>query len=236
MNAVALAALGLVKSYGTGALAEPVLRGVSLTLRAGETAVLLGPSGSGKTTLLSILGCLLTPNSGELHVGGARVALGNATARTELRRTRLGFVFQQAQLLPFLSIRENLTLVAENAGLTHTDAGDRASASLARLGLDAHREKLPGQLSGGQRQRVAIARALLHRPPVILADEPTAALDWEHGRAVADLLVAQSRDAHAALLVVTHDTRLVSRFDRVFVMNAGRLDETSKEAFTHHAA
>ena len=236
MNPVALEAVGLEKSYGTGALAEPVLRGVSLALHAGETAVLLGPSGSGKTTLLSILGCLLTPDAGELHVGGARVPLDDATARTELRRTRLGFVFQQAQLLPFLSIRENLTLVAENAGLTHADADNRASASLARLGLDVHREKLPGQLSGGQRQRVAIARALIHRPPVILADEPTAALDWEHGRAVADLLVAQAREAHAALLVVTHDTRLVPRFDRVFVMNAGRLDETSKEAFTHHAA
>lgn len=235
MTAPALEARDLTKCYGAGPLAEPVLRGVSLALHAGESAVLLGPSGSGKTTLLSILGCLLTPDSGELSVNGARVDLADPAARTELRRTRLGFVFQQAQLLPFLTIAENLTLVAENAGLPHAEACARARESLAHLGLTKHLTKRPGQLSGGQRQRVAIARALLHRPPVILADEPTAALDRENGRAVAELLVAQSRESRAGLLVVTHDIRLVTHFDRVLVMDAGRLTETTKESCVHHA-
>jgi ABC-type lipoprotein export system ATPase subunit len=228
MNA-ALQATAIVKSYGDGAGAETVLRGVSLTLRAGETGVLLGPSGSGKTTLLSILGCLLAPDAGELRIGGERVAMDDVAARTELRRTRLGFVFQSAQLLPFLSIEENLVTVAENAGLPPEAARVQARDALQRLELVAHGAKRPGQLSGGQRQRVAIARALLHRPPVILADEPTAALDWARGAAVADWLVAQARTAGAALLVVTHDRRLVPRFDRVFAMHEGRLEEKNHD-------
>jgi len=215
-------------TYGSGELSEAVLEGVTLDVCAGEACVLLGPSGSGKTTLLSIIGCLLTPSGGELTLAGARVPFGEAERLGALRREKLGFVFQHAQLLPFLNAEQNVALVGENAGLTRAAAQARAAELLEHLGMAAARTKMPGQLSGGQRQRVAIARALVHRPPIVLADEPTAALDWQHGQTVAQLLVEQTRAAGAALVVVTHDQRLVPRFDRVFAMEQGRLREEGR--------
>lgn len=228
-----LQAEALTKSYGEGALAEPVLRGASLTLAAGETAVLLGPSGSGKTTLLSILGGLLAPTGGTLALAGRPVDFSDPEHLGELRRTHLGFVFQHAQLLPFLTVEENLALVARNAGMTARAVAARIATLLDQLGLSALRDKRPGQLSGGQRQRVAIARALLHEPAVVLADEPTAALDWTHGSGVIDLLVTQARQAGSALLVVTHDTRLIPRFDRVFAMAQGCLVQPTSTDASH---
>ncbi len=225
---VALSCLKLAKHYGEGDLTEPVLNDVTLHIQQGEACVLLGPSGSGKTTLLSILGCLLTPSGGELTLAGVRVPFGESERLGTLRREKLGFVFQHAQLLPFLNAEQNVALVGENAGLTRAAAQARAAELLAHLGMEAARTKLPGQLSGGQRQRVAIARALVHRPPIVLADEPTAALDWQHGQTVAQLLVEQTRAAGAALVVVTHDQRLVPRFDRVFTMDQGQLREEGR--------
>ena len=224
----ALCCRELRMTYGTGELSEVVLEGVSLEVCTGEACVLLGPSGSGKTTLLSIIGCLLTPSGGELTLAGVRVPFGEAERLGALRREKLGFVFQHAQLLPFLNAEQNVALVGENAGLTRAAAQVRAAELLEHLGMEAARTKLPGQLSGGQRQRVAIARALVHRPPIVLADEPTAALDWQHGQTVAQLLVEQTRAAGAALVVVTHDQRLVPRFDRVFTMDQGRLREEGR--------
>ncbi len=213
---------GIRKSYGD----QVVLAGVDLTLAAADSVLLLGPSGSGKSTLLAILGGLLAPDAGVLRVDGRAMPYTDRTALCELRRTDLGFVFQQAQLLPFLSLRGNLEIVAENAGLSSRETQERVQELLERLELAAHQRKLPGQLSGGQRQRVAIARALVHRPRVVLADEPTAALDWRHGTRVADLLVEQSRQAGTALVVVTHDLRLVPMFQRVYTLNGGCLEES----------
>ena len=222
---VALSCLKLAKHYGEGDLAEPVLCEVSLELHSGEVCVLLGPSGSGKTTLLSILGCLLTPSGGELHIAGERVDFTSPRGLGDLRRTRLGFVFQHAQLLPFLTVEENLRVVGRNAGLADGALKVRVEMLLTRLGLDAMHAKKPAHLSGGQRQRVAIARAMLHQPSILLADEPTAALDWHNGENVVDMLIKQAREASAALIVVTHDTRLLPKFDRVFSIEDGRVQE-----------
>jgi putative ABC transport system ATP-binding protein len=186
--------------------------------------VLLGPSGSGKTTLLSILGCLLPPSAGELWLRGQRVR-HEAGVLAELRRRHLGFVFQHAQLLPFLTLEENVRLPGRNAGLREAEVSGRVKELVRRLDVAGLGQKLPAQASGGQRQRIAIARALVHRPAVILADEPTAALDWQHGEQVVRLLTEQARRDGAALLTVTHDTRLVPLFERVFVLDAGRLSE-----------
>ncbi len=215
----------LAKTYGSGSLAEPVLRDVSLSLRVGQTCVLLGPSGSGKTTLLSLLGCLLSPTAGELCIGGTPVRHGDGSRLTEVRRRHVGFVFQHAQLLPFLTLEENVRLIGRNAGLREPELGRRVGELLARLDLEAVKHKRPGQTSGGQQQRAAVARALVHRPAIILADEPTAALDWQRGEEVVRLLTGQARRDGAALVAVTHDTRLVDLFDRVLRLDEGRLCE-----------
>jgi putative ABC transport system ATP-binding protein len=180
-------------TYGRGEVAEPVLLGVSASFAAGEACVLMGPSGSGKTTLLSILGCMLRPTDGNLIVCGQSVDWRTPKLLTHFRRVHLGFVFQHAQLLPFLSVAENLEAVSRNAGLSAQGLADRIEELLDRLGIAAMRHKKPDHLSGGQRQRVAIARAVLHRPSILLADEPTAALDWHQGEQAVQLLVEQAR-------------------------------------------
>ncbi|WP_333874720.1 ABC transporter ATP-binding protein [Methylobacter sp.] len=221
---IACRAIG--KTYGEGELAETVLRGVDLQVNGGEACILLGPSGSGKTTLLSIIGCLSTPSSGTLELMGKPVDFSRNDECVRIRRHALGFVFQQAQLLPFLTAQQNVILTAENTGLSTTAAEQRCAELFRQLDIDKMAHKKPGLLSGGQRQRVAISRALIHKPAIVLADEPTAALDWRHGQAVIDLLIEQTRDVGAALVVVCHDQRLVPRFDRVFTVDNGRVIES----------
>lgn len=219
----ALACHYLSKTYGRGDLAETALSGVSLECQRGEACVLLGPSGSGKTTLLSILGCLLSPTSGKVEIEGQQVPHGQPGKLIALRRHKIGFVFQHAQLLPFLNVERNLSVVARNAGLSRRDISLRIGELTETLGIAPYRHRKPAELSGGQRQRVAIARALLHRPPILLADEPTAALDWENGQAAIRLLIEQARAENSLLIVVTHDMRLVPLFDRVIRMESGRV-------------
>lgn len=220
---------GVHHTFGRGELAEPVLRGVSASFAAGEACVLMGPSGSGKTTLLSILGCMLRPTAGELRVCGERIDWRSPSGLTRARRDRLGFVFQHAQLLPFLTVRENLLVVGRNAGLTCAALGRRVQDLLERLGVAPTQHKKPDQLSGGQRQRVAVARAVLNRPPVLLADEPTAALDWQHGQEAVRLLVEQAQAEGAMLLTVTHDARLLPLFARRLRVSGGQLFEGAPE-------
>jgi ABC-type lipoprotein export system ATPase subunit len=215
-------------TYGRGDVAESVLLGVSASFAAGEVCVLMGPSGSGKTTLLSILGCMLKPTSGELKVCGESMDWRSPRRLTHFRRVHLGFVFQHAQLFPFLTVAENLEVVGRNAGLSAKVLATRIEELLERLGIGAMRHKKPDHLSGGQRQRVAIARAVLHRPAILLADEPTAALDWHHGEAAVRLLVEQAKAEGSMLLTVTHDARLLPMFGRVLRIEGGRLSEESR--------
>lgn len=222
----ALECRGIGKSYGAGELAERVLADIDLRFERGEASLLLGPSGSGKTTLLSILGCLLAPSQGQLLIDGAPVDFSRKAGLTEVRRQKLGFIFQHAQLLPFMTVAENLRVCGMNAGLPADELDARLDGLVARLDLQGHRGKYPAQLSGGQRQRVAIARALLHQPAIVLADEPTAALDWNHGKVVVELLLEQVRSERAVLVVVTHDTRLVPLFDRILRIGDGRISDS----------
>ena len=217
----------LHRVFGQGNLAEEVLCGVSVAFQRGETCVLMGPSGSGKTTLLSILGCLLSPTAGQVLLDGQKVNHGSPTVLARLRRDKIGFVFQHAQLLPFLTVAENLEIVGRNAGLPVREVGWRTDDLLARLGIEVLRARQPHELSGGQRQRVAIARALLHRPPIVLADEPTASLDWQQGEAAVRLLVEQAEAVGAMVLAVTHDVRLLPFFQRHLRLSEGRLEEGS---------
>lgn len=225
---------GISKDYGNGDIVEHVLKRVDLQFYKGQASVLIGPSGSGKTTLLSILGCLLAPTEGQLVITGAAVNFADKSSLTEVRRQKLGFIFQHAQLLPFMTIEENLAIVGRNAGMNEADIQQRLDKLLDRLQLQAMRRKHPSQLSGGQRQRVAIARALLHRPSIVLADEPTAALDWQTGKTVVELLLEQARLEQAVLVVVTHDTRMLPLFDRILSMADGQVTELQQTAATEN--
>ncbi len=211
------------KVFGSGEVAVTAVDGVSFRLAAGELVALIGPSGSGKTTLLSLLGALLTPTSGTVRVGGVDLAELDDARRTAFRASELGFVFQTAALVPFLTAIENVALVGTFAGGSKRTARERAGDLLSDLGLAARLDHRPAELSGGEQQRVAIARALLNDPGVLLADEPTAHLDGERGEQVIDLLAEVVHDGQRAGLVVTHDQRIAAHADRTVRIEDGRL-------------
>jgi putative ABC transport system ATP-binding protein len=217
-----VAVRGLEKVLGTGASQVKALKGIDLDLMAGELTLLMGPSGSGKTTLLSILGCILTPTEGELFVAGASTKGLDSDGLAHLRRTTVGLVFQSYNLFPTLTAAENIMLALDVRGAKR---GTRslADAALAEVGLSHRRDAYPGQMSGGEKQRVAIARALAGRPAVILADEPTAALDGENGRAVMELLAQAAKDPSRTVLVVTHDHRTLRYANRILRIEDGHL-------------
>jgi putative ABC transport system ATP-binding protein len=213
------------KSFGTGRARQLVLDDVSLSFDRAQLCALLGPSGSGKTTLLSILGCLLSPSSGDLTIQGSPVSFRQPGELVRLRRSTIGFVFQHSQLLPFLTIEENLLIVARNLGLDRRERRRRASELLDELGLTHIRGRPPDEASGGERQRVAVARAVLNRPPIVLADEPTASLDWVNGQRVMELLVRLATEARSLLLVVSHDPRILPFVERVIRVDSGKVGE-----------
>lgn len=220
-----LECLGIGKTYCSGPLDETVLRDVSLSMRSGENYAVVGPSGSGKTTLLSILGTLLTPTTGSVKIQGRPVDFHSQEALLEMRRNVIGFVFQQAKLLPFLTIEENLRVFGKNCGLAGKSLDERIGSVADSLGIGNLLPKRPKQVSGGQRQRAAIARAVLHRPAIILADEPTASLDWNTGQLAVDLLLKQAKKERALLVAVTHDMRLAAMFERVLTIDSGSVVE-----------
>ncbi|CAH1653049.1 ABC transporter [Hyphomicrobiales bacterium] len=216
---------GVAKHFGEGETRVDALRAVDLTVRAGEVIALLGPSGSGKTTLLNIIGCILAPSAGRVVLDGEPVFDGR-WLRRDLRRLRLdkiGFIFQAHNLLPFLTAEENVAVVLDLAGLPTEEGRARARELLDYLEV-GHRAKVkPALLSGGEAQRVAIARALANRPRIILADEPTAALDSKRAGLVMDLLRKLAVEQEACIVTVTHDEKIFDRFDRLIHLRDGRL-------------
>jgi putative ABC transport system ATP-binding protein len=223
MTANAAAARNIVMEFPNGAEKTRVLHQVGLEIPFGRMTFLIGPSGSGKTTMLSILSGTLTPTGGEIEVMGERLDKMKPSDLVKFRRRRIGFIFQQYNLLATLTAEENAAIPLIADGVAWEKATAKARDLLAHLGLGGHEKKLPRQLSGGQQQRVAIARALVHEPALVVCDEPTAALDALAGKAVMELLDEASDDATRAVLVVTHDDRIYSFADRILEMEDGRI-------------
>ena len=216
-------AVNLAKDLGSGAAKVAALKGVTLTLKAGELTLLMGPSGSGKTTLLSILGCILTPTDGTVRLCGHSTAGLSAEALALLRRDHVGFVFQSFHLFPTLSAIDNVRLALDVRGVGSRVAKAGCREALERVGLANKTKAFPHELSGGEQQRVAIARAIVGKPSVILADEPTAALDGENGRAIMTIIADIARQEGHAVLIVTHDPRLLPFADRIVQIEDGRI-------------
>ncbi len=222
-SAPALELKDVRRSFLQGTETLHVLRGANLSVARGEVVALVGPSGAGKSTFLQIAGLLERPDSGEVRVNGENCGHFSDDKRTELRRTRLGFVYQFHHLLPEFSALENIVLPQLIAGRSKSDARDRAAELLATMGLAARADHRPGQLSGGEQQRVAIARALANKPAVLLADEPTGNLDLDTSDFVFSELVAVARKQGLAALIVTHNPALAARMDRMVRLDHGVL-------------
>lgn len=223
------------KTYTRGGVDTPVLNGCSLSVRRGECVFLMGPSGSGKTTLLSIIGCVLQADAGDVRVMGRNVNALSARAGAELRRTHIGFVFQKHHLVHGLSALENVSLPLVLDGVSRWVAERRGRELLGRVGLADKARMEPRRLSVGQCQRVALARALAADPPLLLADEPTAALDAALGQQAMQLLRTLTVETGKTAIVVTHDPRIQGFADRTLVMDGGRLAEGTAPAPDSHA-
>lgn len=214
-------AVNVAKVLGSGAAQVAALKGVSLALNGGELTLLMGPSGSGKTTLLSILGCILTPTEGTVSVRGHSTESAGPEDLALLRREYVGFVFQSFHLFPTLTAADNVRLALDVRGEPSRSAKVRSREALAKVGLSHKVSAFPRELSGGEQQRVAIARAIVGNPSIILADEPTAALDGENGRAIMTILAGIAKEQGRGVLIVTHDPRLLPFADRVVHIEDG---------------
>ncbi len=223
MTAPILEAIDVVKFLGEGARRVEALRGVSLSLFAGELVLLMGPSGSGKTTLLSVLGCMLTPSAGSIRVCGRSTAGLPPEELTGLRRDHIGFVFQSYHLFPTLTALDNVRLALDVRGEHSYGAVAKAREALATVGLSHKLHAYPLELSSGEQQRVAIARAVVGNPSAVLADEPTAALDSENGHSVMSVLAEIARHPGRGVLVVTHDPRILPFAKRIVRIEDGRI-------------
>ena len=213
----------LTKQYEEGATGTLALRGVDLNVQAGELLMLMGPSGSGKTTLLSIMGCILTATSGSVQVAGREVVGLTEKQLPALRLEHIGFVFQGFNLFPTLTAAENVELMLDLKGISTAKARTRAQELLEQVGLEGKYTSFPADLSGGQKQRVAIARALAGDPGIILADEPTAALDSHTGRNVMEMMSDLAHRRDRAVVIVTHDSRVLHFADRIVRIEDGTI-------------
>jgi len=216
-------ATDVVKILGDGAGRIEALKSINLSLAGGELTLLMGPSGSGKTTLLSVLGCMLSPTSGTVQIRGRSTTGLDPEELAELRRDNVGFVFQSYHLFPTLTAAENVRLALDVRGDRSPSTRLKAVGALATVGLSHKAHAFPRELSGGEQQRVAIARAIVGDASVILADEPTAALDSENGHAVMIVLAEIAKDPARALFIVTHDPRIMPFADRILRIEDGRI-------------
>ncbi|MBC1478546.1 ABC transporter ATP-binding protein [Listeria welshimeri] len=213
------------KNYQDGEQVIEVLKNVSLEVAQGEFVAIVGPSGAGKSTFLSIAGALLSPTEGEIAIG--EKTLNNLTSKelTKVRLEKVGFIFQGANLIPYLNVRDQLLVIAELSGEKGKGAKDKADELLKELGLTAHQNNYPESLSGGEKQRVAIARALMNNPDIILADEPTASLDANRGHKVVQMIADEVKRKNKAAIMVTHDERVLDLVDRVIRIEDGFLKD-----------
>lgn len=218
---------GLRKVYGRGDTAVEALKEINMHVRPGEVVGLVGPSGSGKSTLLKCLGAIIEPTSGRMQLNSDVIYDDGWKVKDlrALRRDRIGFVFQAPYLIPFLNVTDNVALLPMLAGVPNAEARNRAVELLQALDVGHRAQAKPSQLSGGEQQRVSIARALVNRPPVILADEPTAPLDSERALGVVRILNRMARQAQTAIIVVTHDEKIIPTFKRIYQIRDGRTHE-----------
>jgi len=212
-------------TYGSGHTAVRALDRVNLSFRGGEMALVMGPSGSGKTTLLSVLGCLLTPDAGDVSVMGQRVTRLSESKRGVIRQRGIGYIFQTFRLFHSLNAIENVIIAFEISGRPRREAKDAALSALDSVGLADKRWLKPNELSGGEKQRVAIARALVNNPPIILADEPTASLDSTSGSQIAEMLMRIAHEQERLVVIVSHDPRIVRFGSRIVKLQDGRVIE-----------
>ncbi|EAC2499904.1 hemin ABC transporter ATP-binding protein [Listeria monocytogenes] len=211
------------KNYQDGEQVIEVLKNVSLEVAQGEFVAIVGPSGAGKSTFLSIAGALLSPTEGEIAIGGTTLNNMSEKALTKVRLDKVGFIFQGANLIPYLNVRDQLLVIAELSGEKGGAAKERADKLLQELGLTARQNNYPESLSGGEKQRVAIARALMNDPDIILADEPTASLDANRGHKVVQMIADEVKRKNKAAIMVTHDERVLDLVDRVIRIEDGYL-------------
>lgn len=225
MNDYIIEAKNIEKTLGSGAGKVQALRGVDLSLRRGELTLLMGPSGSGKTTLLLVLGCMLAPSSGQVTVCGVPTIDADEEGLAKIRRDHIGFVFQSYHLFPTLTAAQNVQLALDIRGERGRKAREKSCQALKMVGLEHKTNALPHELSGGEQQRVAIARAIVANPSAVLADEPTSALDSGNGQTLMRILASIAHERGSAVLVVTHDPRVLPFADRIVQIEDGRLVE-----------
>ena len=225
-----LRALNVAKTYKTGIVDHPALRGVSLNIAKGEFVAIVGPSGCGKSTLLHMLGGLDSPDSGDVLLEQQSISHLDDLSQTLLRRRRIGFVFQKVHLLPMLKAIDNVMVPMRLDGVSIEEARPKAIAALASVGMENKQQNRPGELSGGEAQRVAIARALVMSPAILLADEPTGALDSTNSKMVIDLFRQLVRELHQTLVIVTHDNTVAEAADRIVKMRDGLIVHDSRKS------
>ncbi len=231
----AIVAEGIQMSFRSGNQVFNALKGIDLKILTGDIELLMGPSGSGKTTLLSILGGILTPTGGRVSLLGQEITGLSRPKLARFRLNHIGFIFQGFNLFPALTASENVEAALNLKGLNGRDAKQESLRLLEQVGLADRGENLPQDLSGGQKQRVAIARALAGKPRLILADEPTAALDSQRGRAIIELLRKLAKEEGCTVLMVTHDPRIIDLADRVVYVEDGMICPEAPPSFTHLA-